>query len=140
MGSLLGFCGLLSMNAVNFHDYSGGGFIGDMMARQLLPLLNWVGTTLFLLGLCLSGCVLLTGIRFMRVVDTVGQAVITGCTWLLSIRSHHALFDSCARCWQRFSQKLTAIQWPRARKRQQQAADTASQPTEEARIDPISTR
>ncbi|WP_260680602.1 DNA translocase FtsK [Thalassotalea sp. PS06] len=73
----IGLTSIWSMNADDIYEFSGGGLIGDLISNALLPYLNFVGTSLFLVLLTTSGFVFLTGVSFLTIVDWLGAQAIS---------------------------------------------------------------
>lgn len=71
-----GLTGLLSMNSENIYEFSAGGLIGDVISANLLPYFNFIGTSLLLLSLTLTGFVLMTGVSLLNFIDYVGEKTI----------------------------------------------------------------
>lgn len=73
--TLLAGCGLASLH---FFDYSVempnsvGGVVGDAIGFGLASIFNFMGATLFLLALFLTGLTLFTGISWLKFMDFLG--------------------------------------------------------------------
>ncbi len=52
---------------------NAGGILGDVVGRGLVSAFSFLGATLFLLALFLSGVTLFTGLSWLRVMDAVGN-------------------------------------------------------------------
>ncbi|WP_416308432.1 DNA translocase FtsK 4TM domain-containing protein [Neptunicella sp. SCSIO 80796] len=74
--SILGACGLASLNFDDPFYFPAGGFVGDVMSSTLLPVFNVAGSILFLLCLLCTGFTLVTGISWLSIVDWLGEGVI----------------------------------------------------------------
>ena len=74
--TLLGGCGLAILH---FSDYatgmpfSSGGLLGNFIAAFLVSLFSFVGATIFLLALFLSGVTLFTGLSWLGLMDVLGR-------------------------------------------------------------------
>ncbi|MFQ5936457.1 MAG: DNA translocase FtsK [Acidiferrobacterales bacterium] len=74
--TILGGCGLVSLHFVNSTagvPFASGGWVGDAVAGGLVAAFSFVGATIFLLALFLSGVTLFTGLSWLRVMDVVGS-------------------------------------------------------------------
>jgi S-DNA-T family DNA segregation ATPase FtsK/SpoIIIE len=72
---LLGSSGLASLHfpgLVAGLPFSAGGALGQSVGRGLVSLFNFVGATIFLLTLFLSGVTLVTGLSWLKVMDVTG--------------------------------------------------------------------
>ncbi|NRA59367.1 MAG: DNA translocase FtsK 4TM domain-containing protein [Psychrobium sp.] len=85
IGFFLTCFGVLATASINFDDlyasFSAGGVIGEMISGAMLPNFNFIGTTLLLVCFIATGLTLLTGIGWMRVIESTGALVISGVTW-----------------------------------------------------------
>ncbi|MFQ5755366.1 MAG: DNA translocase FtsK [Acidiferrobacterales bacterium] len=73
--TLLGGCGIASLHFAHTSasvPFGSGGWIGDIVAAALLAAFSFVGATIFLLALFLSGVTLFTGLSWLRLMDIVG--------------------------------------------------------------------
>ncbi len=52
---------------------SGGGVLGDIVGGGMYDMFNFLGATLFLLALFLTGFTLLTGLSWMQLMDSTGK-------------------------------------------------------------------
>ncbi|WP_303903158.1 DNA translocase FtsK [Thiohalomonas denitrificans] len=55
---------------------TAGGVLGDVVGRGLASVVSFLGATLFLLALFLSGATLFTGISWLRVIDATGALTL----------------------------------------------------------------
>lgn len=55
-----------------------GGILGDVTGDGLVTFFNFVGTTLFLVALFLTGVTLFTGLSWLRLMDTTGRFTFNG--------------------------------------------------------------
>ncbi|SCZ59152.1 DNA translocase FtsK [Thiohalomonas denitrificans] len=55
---------------------TAGGVLGDVVGRGLAGVVSFLGATLFLLALFLSGATLFTGISWLRVMDATGALTL----------------------------------------------------------------
>ncbi len=60
-----------------------GGILGAVMAEQLQHLFSFVGATLLLLTFFLIGITLFTGLSWLWLMDTVGEAIFTAFHWMV---------------------------------------------------------
>ncbi|GAL20259.1 cell division protein FtsK [Vibrio maritimus] len=74
---ILTSCGLADINFDDIWYFSSGGVIGDVLTSLSLPTLNVLGTTLVLLFLWGAGFTLLTGISWLRIVEWIGDSVLS---------------------------------------------------------------
>lgn len=74
---LVGCTAIASLNFDNFHYFSAGGVMGDVIGQSLRPHFNDAGTTLLLLCFLCTGFTLTTGISWLTVIDGVGASIIT---------------------------------------------------------------
>ncbi|WP_394174531.1 DNA translocase FtsK [Thalassotalea litorea] len=79
----IGLTSIWSMNGDDIYEFSGGGLIGDLISNSLLPYLNFVGTSLFLVLLTTSGFVFLTGLSFLTIIDWLGAKSINAAMTLV---------------------------------------------------------
>lgn len=84
----IGFSSIASMNFDDIYYFSAGGIIGDFLSQSLLPYLSFVGTTLIFLMFIGVGFVLLTGISWLLLIDTIGEYAITGVQTLVLLPSY----------------------------------------------------
>ena len=74
--TILGACGLASLqfgHATAGLPFSSGGALGQSFGDGLVDLFSFVGATIFLLALFLSGVTLFTGLSWLRAMDLVGR-------------------------------------------------------------------
>ncbi|MFQ5488527.1 MAG: DNA translocase FtsK 4TM domain-containing protein, partial [Gammaproteobacteria bacterium] len=64
-----------------------GGILGDIIANLLVTPFSFVGATLFLLALFLSGISLLTGLSWLALMDSTGRHTLDLAAWM-SARIH----------------------------------------------------
>ncbi|MCP5142172.1 MAG: DNA translocase FtsK 4TM domain-containing protein [Chromatiales bacterium] len=69
-----------SVNA-NLPIDSGGGVLGDVIAGGMVDAFSFLGATLFLLALFLTGLTLLTGISWLHVMDVLGKITLDAYAW-----------------------------------------------------------
>ncbi len=73
---------------LHFHSTEGslpqsdGGILGEAVAGSLVESLNFVGTTLFLLALFLTGVTLFTGLSWIWLMDKTGELTLSLLSWL----------------------------------------------------------
>ncbi|TLU66271.1 cell division protein FtsK [Thalassotalea litorea] len=92
----IGLTSIWSMNSADIYEFSGGGLIGDLISNALLPYLNFVGTSLFVVLLTTSGFVFLTGVSFLTMIDWLGARTISAIMVLTSgsMRLKHSFSSS----------------------------------------------
>lgn len=78
---------------------NAGGILGDVVGRGLVGAFSFLGGTLFLLALFLTGVTLFTGLSWLRLMDGVGDWTLRGLAWLagLSPRLRESLAGRKAR-------------------------------------------
>lgn len=69
---LIGICGLASLNSPDYYFYSAGGILGQFLVTTLMPLLNFIGTTLVLLAATACGFTLAIGISWLALAEWLG--------------------------------------------------------------------
>lgn len=87
-GLLLTVCAATAISSMNFNDiyyFSSGGVLGDKISGTLLPLFNFIGTSLFLLCGFATGLTLLTGISWLTVADYLGAQCFAFFNLLISL-------------------------------------------------------
>jgi S-DNA-T family DNA segregation ATPase FtsK/SpoIIIE len=78
-------CGLATLH---FHVEPGslpldaGGVFGNLVGQNLASLFSFLGATLFLLALFLTGVTLFTGLSWLSLMDWTGRATLMFLTWL----------------------------------------------------------
>ncbi len=78
-GFVLTMVGGAALAALHFADpasslpLNSGGILGDSVGKGLVHLFSFVGATLLLLALFLSGVTLFTGLSWIKVTDTTGR-------------------------------------------------------------------
>ncbi|MFQ5995901.1 MAG: DNA translocase FtsK [Acidiferrobacterales bacterium] len=73
---VLGGCGLASLHfaqASSGMPFGSGGWVGHAVAAALVSAFSFVGATIFLLALFLSGVTLFTGLSWLWLMDIVGH-------------------------------------------------------------------
>ncbi|WP_082627200.1 DNA translocase FtsK [Colwellia sp. TT2012] len=100
IGFFMFYLGVTSLASMNFDDvfyFSAGGILGDVLSKTLLPYFSFVGSTLLFLLFTCAGFVLLTGLSWLKFIDSVGQYAIVGTLWLVNapklIKAHFASSD-----------------------------------------------
>lgn len=61
---------------------NAGGVLGDVVGSNLAGMFSFLGATLFLLALFLSGVTLFTGVSWIRLMDLIGAATLGVLAWL----------------------------------------------------------
>lgn len=88
IGSILlvsGFAALFTLNLDSVYSFSSGGILGRVISSAMIPYFNIPGTLLLLVTFVLTGVTLVTGISWLKVVDTLGAWVIAGCLWVFNL-------------------------------------------------------
>ena len=78
-------CGLATLHfdvAPGILPVDAGGVIGKLVGDGLAGLFNFMGATLFLLALFLSGVTLFTGMSWLSLMDWTGKVTLQGVAWL----------------------------------------------------------
>lgn len=81
-------CGLATLHApITNLSFSAGGILGNGISRGLVSLFSFVGASLFLLAMLLSGLTLGTGLSWFEVMDKTGRFTLyisdfLWCQWL----------------------------------------------------------
>ncbi len=87
---LLGACGLASLHFAQTQTgmpFASGGWLGNVVGTGLAAAFSFVGATLFLLVLLLSGVTLFTGLSWLRLMDTVGRLSFGLAEWTRNFMS-----------------------------------------------------
>ena len=77
--TIIGACGLASLHfghAAPGLPFDSGGAVGQSFGGGLAAIFSFVGATIFLLALFLSGVTLFTGLSWLRAMDLVGKWAI----------------------------------------------------------------
>jgi len=82
---IAGCAALFSLNLDSVYNFSSGGILGRVISSAMVPYFNVPGTVLLLITFVLTGITLVTGLSWLKVVDTLGAWAITGSTWVLSV-------------------------------------------------------
>jgi len=75
--AVAGGCGLATLHfsaASQGLPFSSGGIVGDLVGGGLAAAFSFIGATIFLLALFLSGVTLFTGLSWFKVMDLLGWA------------------------------------------------------------------
>jgi S-DNA-T family DNA segregation ATPase FtsK/SpoIIIE len=78
-------CGLATLHfdsAPGALPLDAGGVFGNLVGRGLDALFSFMGATLFLLALFLSGVTLFTGLSWLSLMDWTGKMTLQGIDWL----------------------------------------------------------
>ncbi len=62
-----------------------GGILGDVVGNNLVLTFSFLGTTLLLLALFLTGITFFTSLSWFRLMDTIGKATLGIFTWLRNL-------------------------------------------------------
>jgi DNA segregation ATPase FtsK/SpoIIIE, S-DNA-T family len=72
--TLAASCGLATLHfSGNGAAANPGGIVGDIVSSSLITPFSFIGTTLFLLALFLTGITLFTGLSWLLLMDTIGR-------------------------------------------------------------------
>lgn len=76
--------GLATLHFVNVSQLplNAGGILGDMVGHGLVGLFNFLGGTLFLLALFLTGVTLFTSLSWIRLMDSTGRVTFDFFAWI----------------------------------------------------------
>jgi len=78
-------CGLATLHfaiASGSLPLDAGGIFGNLVAQNLAALFSFMGATLFLLALFLTGVTLFTGLSWLNVMDWTGKLTLLALAWL----------------------------------------------------------
>ncbi len=78
-------CGLATLHfgvAPGDMPLDAGGVFGNLVGEQLAALFSFMGATLFLLALFLTGVTLFTGLSWLSVMDWTGRMTLLAIDWL----------------------------------------------------------
>ena len=78
-------CGLATLHfgvAPGDMPLDAGGVFGNLVGEQLAALFSFMGATLFLLALFLTGVTLFTGLSWLSVMDWTGRMTLLAVDWL----------------------------------------------------------
>jgi S-DNA-T family DNA segregation ATPase FtsK/SpoIIIE len=78
-------CGLATLHfaiAPGALPLDAGGIFGNLVGQNLAALFSFLGATLFLLALFLSGVTLFTGLSWLNVMDWTGKLTLLALAWL----------------------------------------------------------
>ncbi|MFW2132456.1 DNA translocase FtsK [Ectothiorhodospira haloalkaliphila] len=143
-------CGLATLHFLpGMLPLNAGGILGEVIGEGLVPMLDLVGVTLFLLALFLTGVTLFTGLSWLALMDAVGRGVL----WLVA-RGREKLAVIMERRALRRAEKAREAEVKKEEKRKQaearkeekrqqaekQAAEKASRKTrknDKPRIEPV---
>jgi len=91
-------CGLATLHfgvAPGDLPLDAGGVFGNLVGEQLAALFSFMGATLFLLALFLTGVTLFTGMSWLSVMDWTGKMTLLGFDWLAEwVAELRTRFDS----------------------------------------------
>ena len=77
-------CGLATLHfviAAGTLPLDAGGVFGNLVGNNLAALFSFLGATLFLLALFLSGVTLFTGLSWLSLMDWTGKMTLLGLAW-----------------------------------------------------------
>ncbi len=120
-------CGLASLHFViepGSLPLSAGGILGNLIGQMLVSPFSFLGATLFLLALFLTGVTLFSGLSWLSLMDHTGRLTLEFITW-----SREKFFE--VREW---------VQSNKARKEREEVVKVAKEKTEHRkppRIEPV---
>jgi S-DNA-T family DNA segregation ATPase FtsK/SpoIIIE len=85
LAAVIGACGLAGLHfpqAMTGMPFASGGWAGNTVGLALASGFSFVGATLFLLALFLSGVTLYTGLSWLKLMDSVGRGTFALAEWL----------------------------------------------------------
>ncbi|WP_298440252.1 DNA translocase FtsK [uncultured Ferrimonas sp.] len=125
---------LAALNADDIHYFSAGGLIGDIIAEAMLPIFNFIGTTLILISFIASGFTLVTGISWVTVAEVIGALCIGAALWLYRLPSHFSNEQEDSEDTQEFLDVVEEFQAPKPIAK---PAGTAAKPGQSAPPSPL---
>ncbi|MGB5406926.1 MAG: DNA translocase FtsK 4TM domain-containing protein [Thiogranum sp.] len=91
-------CGLATLHfliAPGSLPLDAGGIFGNLVGQNLAALFSFMGATLFLLALFLTGVTLFTGLSWLNVMDWTGRLTLLALAWLaVRFASFRAWFET----------------------------------------------
>ncbi len=76
-------CGLATLHFTSGNlPHDAGGILGDVTGMGMVSMTNFVGATVLLLALFLTGVTLFSGLSWFRLMDRIGMAVLWFMEWL----------------------------------------------------------
>ncbi len=112
-------CGLATLHyrRVGELPLDAGGVLGNLVGNGLVNGFSWLGATVFLLALFLTGITLLTNLSWFSLMDGIGRYTLLGCAQL-----KRALGWGCDyyRGWQRRREREAHAKVERKRERMRQ--------------------
>lgn len=79
-----GCSSLFSLNLDGIYSFSSGGILGRVISSAMVPYFNVPGTILLLLTFVLTGITLVTGLSWLKLVDTIGAWAIQSTVWVFN--------------------------------------------------------
>jgi len=84
---LFGACALATLHwSADSLRQSAGGVVGSLIGHSVLGNFNFLGATLLLLALCMTGISLAFGISWFQIMDRTGAAFWSGVDWIKARR------------------------------------------------------
>jgi len=84
---LFGTCALATLHwSADSLRQSAGGVVGSLIGHSVLGNFNFLGATLLLLALCLTGISLAFGVSWFEIMDRTGAAFWSGVDWIKARR------------------------------------------------------
>lgn len=79
--------GLAALHFINVSDLPlhAGGILGDVLANTLIEAFNFLGGTLFLFALFLTGVTLFTSLSWLRLMDNTGRITLDLLGWVVNL-------------------------------------------------------
>lgn len=67
--------GFFALNIQDLTQFQAGGILGDIVADELLPLLNYIGASIILFAVSFACITLLTGLSWLFIAEVIGKGV-----------------------------------------------------------------
>jgi DNA segregation ATPase FtsK/SpoIIIE, S-DNA-T family len=106
-------CGLATLHfliAPGTLPLDAGGVFGNLVGNSLEALFSFMGATLFLLALFLSGVTLFTGLSWLSVMDWIGKMTLIGIAWVVVQFGRLRLYVATQRARRQREEVVTAKQ------------------------------
>src|SRR5690554_2756544 len=82
---IAGCSSLFSLNLDGLYNFSSGGILGRVISSAMVPYFNVPGTILLLITFVLTGVTLVTGLSWLKVVDSIGAGTIRSAKWVFQL-------------------------------------------------------
>jgi len=76
----------LHISQVSLLPLNAGGILGELVGKSLIDAFSFLGSTLFLTAILLTGVTLFTSLSWLRLVDYLGRALWLTLSWIGSMR------------------------------------------------------